>query len=307
MDRRQFLALGALSSHAVALPAFGAPGGGPKRGLRRLADPVESPTGLSTGWSDLDALTGGLHRGDLLVLGGRPAMGKSTMALNIAAHAIVTDERNVAVFSMERPAEQVALSVVATLADVAFHELRTGQVDETAWSRVEAAIATVNDRGNLHVDDAPTLTPADLAARAGKIARDRELGLIVVDYLQLMTLSSPSPNRTVGIGEIARSLKALAERLNAPVLALAQLNRALERRPDRRPVVSDLTDHETLVEHADVIAFAYRHEVYEPEDASARGRAEILVRKQRGRPPGRVDLAFRPPARRFDDWRPSAT
>ena len=276
--------------------------------LERINELFESGaeiTGIETGFKDLDALTSGLQRSDLVIIAGRPSMGKTTFAMNIAETVAVKGDAPVAVFSMEMPAEQLGMRLISSLGRVELQNLRTGRLSEQDWPRVASAISILNEKGNVFIDDTPALTPTDLRARARRLARDRGLSLIVIDYLQLMKGSaSANENRATEISEISRSLKALAKELDVPIIALSQLNRSLEQRPDKRPVMSDLRESGAIEQDADVIMFIYRDEVYNPEDEASKGKAEILIRKQRNGPVGSCTLTFLGRYTRFEDYSP---
>ena len=261
-------------------------------------------TGLETGFSDLDEKTSGLQKSDLIIVAGRPSMGKTTFAMNLAEHVAMSGDLPVAVFSMEMPAEQLALRLISSLGRVELQKIRTGKLLEQDWPRITSAITMLNQKRNIYIDDTPALTPTDLRARARRLAREHGLGLIVIDYLQLMQLANSKENRATEISEISRSLKALAKELEVPVVALSQLNRSLEQRPDKRPVMSDLRESGAIEQDADVIMFVYRDEVYHPENEESHGRAEILIRKQRNGPIGVVHLTFQGKFVRFDDYSP---
>lgn len=261
-------------------------------------------TGLETGFTDLDEKTSGLQKSDLIIVAGRPSMGKTTFAMNIAEHAAMTADAPVAVFSMEMPAEQLALRMIASLGRVELQKIRTGNLAEQDWPRINSAISMLAQKRSVFIDDTPALTPTDLRARSRRLARDKGLSLIVIDYLQLMQLSNSKENRATEISEISRSLKALAKELDVPIIALSQLNRSLEQRPDKRPVMSDLRESGAIEQDADVIMFIYRDEVYNPEDESVQGRAEVLIRKQRNGPIGTVNLTFHGRFTRFDNFSP---
>jgi replicative DNA helicase len=257
-------------------------------------------TGVSTGWADLDELTSGLQRSDLIIVAGRPSMGKTTFAMNIAEHAVIKSEMPTAVFSMEMPAEQLAMRMLSSLGRIDQHKLRTGKLEDEDWPRMASAVGMLAD-APLFIDDTPALSPNDLRARARRLKREHGLGLIVIDYLQLMQVPGSSENRTNEISEISRSLKALAKELDVPVVALSQLNRGLEQRPDKRPVMSDLRESGAIEQDADVIIFIYRDEVYN-EDSPDKGTAEILIRKQRNGPIGMCRLTFLGQFTRFENF-----
>ncbi|WP_088922056.1 replicative DNA helicase [Granulosicoccus antarcticus] len=261
-------------------------------------------TGLSTGFTELDEKTSGLQKADLVIVAGRPSMGKTTFAMNIAENAAMEADAPVAIFSMEMPAEQLGMRMISSLGRVELQKLRTGRLGEQDWPRITSAITLLNQKRNVYIDDSPGLTPTDLRARCRRLAREHGLSLIVIDYLQLMTVANSGESRTNEISEISRSLKSLAKELQVPVIALSQLNRSLEQRPDKRPVMSDLRESGAIEQDADVIMFIYRDEVYNPDDEASKGRAEILIRKQRNGPIGSVNLTFLGQYTRFENYSP---
>jgi len=248
-------------------------------------------TGVPTGYVDLDRMTSGLQPGDLVIVAGRPAMGKTSFALNIAEHVAVDQGLPVAVFSMEMGATQLAMRMVCSVGRLDQQRLRTGRLVDDDWPRLTSAIQKMQD-SQLFIDETPALNALELRARARRLSRQcGKLGLIVVDYLQLMSATSTGENRATEISEISRSLKALAKELDCPVVALSQLNRSLEQRPNKRPVMSDLRESGAIEQDADVIVFIYRDEVYNP-DSTDKGVAEIIIGKQRNGPIGTVRLTF---------------
>ena len=260
-------------------------------------DPI---TGISTGFSDLDDMTSGLQRSDLIIVAGRPSMGKTTFAMNIAEHAAVKLQAPVAIFSMEMPGEQIVMRMLSSLGKIDQHRIRTGKLNDEDWPRLTSAVGLLAE-AKVFIDETPALTPNELRARARRLKREHDLSLIVIDYLQLMQVTDSSAgNRTAEISEISRSLKALAKELNVPVIALSQLNRALEQRPNKRPVMSDLRESGAIEQDADVIAFIYRDEVYN-EDSPDRGTAEIIIGKQRNGPIGTTRLTFLGQYTRFEN------
>jgi replicative DNA helicase len=256
-------------------------------------------TGVPTGWGDFDELTSGLQPADLIVIAGRPSMGKTSLALNIVEHAAIKDRHTVAVFSMEMPGEQLAMRLMSSLGHIDQHRMRTGKLTDDDWPRLTSAVQMLNDT-KLFIDDTPALTPGELRARCRRIAREHGLNLVVIDYMQLMQVAGTKENRATEISEISRSMKALAKELHVPVIALSQLNRSLESRNDKRPVMSDLRESGAIEQDADVIVFIYRDEVYN-QDSDQKGIAEIIVAKQRNGPIGTVKLAFRGQFTRFDN------
>ena len=265
--------------------------------LYRKKNPI---TGIATGFDDFDERTAGLQKSDLIIVAGRPSMGKTAFAINIAEHAAIKEELSVAVFSMEMPGEQLAMRMMSSLGRVDQHKVRTGKLQDEDWPRLTSAVTLLKDK-TLFVDDTPALTPAELRARCRRIAREYKLDLIIIDYLQLMQIPNTSENRATEISEISRSLKAMAKELNVPVVALSQLNRSLEQRPNKRPVMSDLRESGAIEQDADVIVFIYRDEVYN-EDTVDKGVAEIIIGKQRNGPIGTVKLAFLGQYTRFEDY-----
>ncbi|MGK2941227.1 MAG: replicative DNA helicase [Immundisolibacter sp.] len=256
-------------------------------------------TGLSTGFSDLDRMTSGLHPAEMVIVAGRPSMGKTSFAMNMVESVAIRAGQPVAVFSMEMPAEQLALRMISSLGRVDAHRVRTGQLHEDDWPRVTSAVTLLGE-ANIFIDDTPALSPLDLRARARRLKRQHGLGLIVVDYLQLMQVPGAKENRATEISDISRSLKALAKELSVPVMALSQLNRSLESRPNKRPVMSDLRESGAIEQDADLILFIYRDEVYN-EDSADKGKAEIIIAKQRNGPIGHLHLAFLGAYTRFED------
>jgi replicative DNA helicase len=260
-------------------------------------------TGLPSGFTDLDYKTAGLHPGDLVIVAGRPSMGKTAFALNVAEHVAVEQGVPVAIFSMEMGATQLAMRLLGSIGRVDQHKMRTGRLNDEEWSRLSGAMGKLHE-APIYIDETAALNSLELRARARRINRQcGKLGLVMVDYLQLMSApsSSQGENRATEISEISRSLKALAKELGCPVVALSQLNRALEQRPDKRPMMSDLRESGAIEQDADVILFIYRDEVYYPEKPEAKGTAEVIIGKQRNGPIGKVDLTFLGEHTRFED------
>jgi replicative DNA helicase len=248
-------------------------------------------TGLPTGFDDLDKKTAGLQPSDLIIVAGRPSMGKTSFALNLIEHAVMETEGAVLFFSLEMPAEQLVMRLLSSLGRIDQTRMRTGDMHEDDWPRFTGAVSQLKDK-NLYIDDTAAITPNELRNRARRVAREAgSLGMIVVDYLQLMRGSGNPENRTHEISEISRSLKAIAKEMKCPLVALAQLNRGLEQRTDKRPVMADLRDSGAIEQDADVILFVYRDEVYHPESPD-KGTAEIIIGKQRNGPIGKIRLAF---------------
>ena len=271
--------------------------------VAELFEREESITGHATGFSDFDEMTSGLQGGDLVIVAGRPSMGKTTFAMNIAEHVAISGGSAVAVFSMEMPGEQLALRMLSSLGRVDQTRVRTGRLEDQDWHRLTSAVGMLS-QAEIFIDDTPGLSPSDMRSRARRLARDHDLGLIVVDYLQLMQVPGSKENRSTEISEISRSLKGLAKELSVPVVALSQLNRSLEQRPNKRPVMSDLRESGAIEQDADLIVFIYRDEVYDKESPQ-RGMAEIIIGKQRNGPIGTVNLTFRGQNTRFEDYIPT--
>ncbi|MBZ4039208.1 replicative DNA helicase [Novilysobacter selenitireducens] len=259
-----------------------------------------SVTGLPTGYTEFDEMTAGLQPTDLLILAARPAMGKTTFALNIAEHAAIRTKKAVAVFSMEMSASQLALRLISSNGRVNAQRLRSGQLEDEDWSRVTSAIRMLKE-AKIFIDDTPGLSPEALRAKARRLKREHDLGLVVIDYLQLMSVPGNSENRATEISEISRGLKHLAKELNVPVIALSQLNRSLETRADKRPVMADLRESGAIEQDADVIVFIYRDDYYNKENSPDKGLAEIIIGKQRNGPTGSVKLKFFGEYTRFDN------
>lgn len=258
-------------------------------------------TGVATGYLDLDRMTSGLQPGDLVIIAGRPSMGKTTFAINIAEYVAIDGKKPVLIFSLEMPAESLTMRMMSSLGRIDQHKIRTGKLNDDDWPRIANAVSLLSN-ANMYIDDTPALTPHEVRSRSRRIAREHknELGLIVIDYLQLMRVGGVVENRTAEISEISRSLKTLAKELNVPVIALSQLNRSLEQRSDRRPVMSDLRESGAIEQDADLIAFIYRDEVYN-EDSPDKGIAEIIIRKQRNGPIGDFRLTFLGHYTRFEN------
>ncbi|SDH39029.1 replicative DNA helicase [Propionivibrio dicarboxylicus] len=259
-------------------------------------------TGIPTGYHDLDARTSGLQPGDLLIVAGRPSMGKTSFALNMAEHVAIEVGLPVAVFSMEMGGAQLAMRMLSSVGRLDAHRVRTGRLNDDEWARLSFALGKMHE-APMYIDETPALNPIDLRARARRLARQcGKLGLIVIDYLQLMSSANGNgENRATEISEISRSLKGLAKELGVPLIALSQLNRSLEQRPNKRPVMSDLRESGAIEQDADVIMFIYRDEVYHP-DSPDKGSAEIIIGKQRNGPIGTVRLAFLGEYTRFENF-----
>ncbi|MGH8549025.1 MAG: replicative DNA helicase [Methylococcales bacterium] len=279
--------------------------------LARAVDRVEklyqqegSLTGAGTGFHDFDGMTAGLQPSDLIIVAGRPSMGKTSFAMNMVENIAIKGDKPVAVFSMEMPGEQLAMRMLSSLGRIDQHKVRTGKLDDDEWPRLTSAINILAE-ARLFIDDTPAMTPTEVRARARRLTREYgQLGLIVLDYLQLMQAPGSAENRVAEISHISRSLKALAKELNVPVVALSQLNRNLEQRPSKRPVMSDLRESGSIEQDADVIVFIYRDEVYN-EDSPDKGSAEIIISKQRNGPIGTTRLTFLGQYTRFENFAPN--
>ncbi len=247
-------------------------------------------TGIPTGFTEMDEKTAGLQRGDLIVIAGRPSMGKTSLALNIAENAAIGHQIPTAIFSMEMSAEQLSFRMIGSIGRVSQTHLKTGNLTDDDWARVNSAVSMMSN-APIFIDDAPSLTPTEVRARARRLKRRHDLGLIIVDYLQLMQVAGTKENRATEISEISRSLKALAREVNVAVIALSQLNRSVEQRTDKRPVMSDLRESGAIEQDADVIFFIYRDEVYD-RDTPRKGIADIIIGKQRNGPTGEFRLTF---------------
>ncbi|MDF1480890.1 replicative DNA helicase [Extensimonas sp. H3M7-6] len=269
--------------------------------VQEMADNPNDITGVPTGFIDLDRMTSGLQAGDMVVLAARPSMGKTAFAVNIAEHVALNEGLPVAIFSMEMGAAQLAVRIVGSIGRIDQGHLRTGKLSDEEWPRLTEAIERLRNV-SLHIDETPGLTPSELRANARRLARQcGKLGLIVVDYLQLMSgsASSEGENRATELGEISRGLKMLAKELQCPVIALSQLNRSVESRTDKRPMMSDLRESGAIEQDADIIMFIYRDDYYN-KDSKEPNVAEIIIGKQRNGPTGTVKLFFQKSQTRFE-------
>ncbi len=261
-------------------------------------------TGIPTGFNEFDKLTAGLQPGDLIIVAGRPSMGKTTLAINIAENAAIGARIPTAVFSMEMPSQQLAFRMISSLGRVDQTHLRTGKFPDEDWSRINTAVQLMSD-APIFIDDSPGLSPTEIRARARRLKRESNLGLIVLDYLQLMQVHGNTENRATEISEISRSLKSLAKELSVPIIALSQLNRSVEQRQDKRPVMSDLRESGAIEQDADLIIFIYREEVYKP-DTPRKGIADISIAKQRNGPIGEFPLTFVGRFTKFENFVPDS-
>jgi len=261
-------------------------------------------TGISSGFNEFDKLTAGLQPGELIIVAGRPSMGKTTLAINIAENAAIGSQVPTAIFSMEMPSQQLAFRMISSLGRVDQTHLRTGRFPDEDWSRINTAVQLMSE-APIFIDDTPGLSPTEIRARARRLQREHGLGLIVVDYLQLMAVPGSKENRATEISEISRSLKALSKELSLPIIALSQLNRSVEQRTDKRPVMSDLRESGAIEQDADVILFIYREEVYN-QDTPRKGIADIAIAKQRNGPIGDFPLTFVGRYTKFENWVPDS-
>lgn len=270
--------------------------------VEHLFHSADAVTGLSSGFTDLDDLTSGLQPSDLIIVAGRPSMGKTSFAMNIAEYAAVKSKQPVLIFSMEMPGDSLATRMLSSLGRIDQHKVRTGRLQDQDWHRLASTMSMMAETP-MYIDDTPSLSPMELRARARRLAKqfDGQLGLIVIDYLQLMQVPGLRDNRVGEISEISRSLKALAKELQVPIIALSQLNRSLEQRTDKRPVMSDLRESGAIEQDADLILFIYRDEVYH-EDSRDKGIAEIIIAKHRNGPIGKLRLTFLGQFTRFENY-----
>ncbi|CAD6507166.1 replicative DNA helicase [Candidatus Profftia tarda] len=265
-------------------------------------NPHSGITGIDTGYPELNKKTAGLQRSELIIVAARPSMGKTTFAMNLCENAAMTQDKPVLIFSLEMPAEQIMMRMLASLARVDQLKIRTGQLDDEDWARISSTMGILLEKRNIYIDDSTRLTPTEVRSRARRLFREHNgLSLVMIDYLQLMRVPSLSNNRTLEIAEISRSLKELAKELKVSVLALSQLNRSLEQRADKRPINSDLRESGSIEQDADLIMFIYRDEVYH-DNSDLKGIAEIILGKQRNGPIGTVLLTFNSQFSRFDNY-----
>jgi replicative DNA helicase len=257
-------------------------------------------TGLSTGFADLDGMTSGLQKSDLIIVAGRPSMGKTAFAMCLVENAVLNQPKPILVFSMEMPADQLIVRMLSSIGRIDQTRIRNGKLEQDDWPKLSTAVAKLKDVP-LYIDDTPALSPTEMRSRARRIVREHgELGMIMVDYMQLMQVTGFTEGRTAEVSEISRNMKAIAKEFNCPVVALSQLNRSLEQRPNKRPVNSDLRESGSLEQDADVIMFIYRDEVYN-EDSPDKGVSEIIIGKQRNGPIGITRLAFIGQYTRFEN------
>ena len=272
--------------------------------IEKLFDAKGNITGVSTGFKDLDEMTSGLQQSDLVIVAGRPSMGKTTFAMNMVETAVLHNDKPVLVFSLEMPADSLVIRMLSSIGRIDQTRMRNGKLEDEDWDKLSTAMTKLRGRP-LFIDDTSGLSPSEMRSRARRIAREHgQLGLIMVDYLQLMQIKGSNENRTGEISEISRSLKLMAREFNCPVVALSQLNRSLEQRPNKRPVMSDLRESGAIEQDADIIMFVYRDEVYNPDKPEVKGVAEIIIGKQRNGPIGMVNLSFIGKHTRFENFMP---
>ncbi|WP_343192568.1 replicative DNA helicase [Buchnera aphidicola (Taiwanaphis decaspermi)] len=270
--------------------------------LEKLSKNNNGITGINTGYPDLNKVTSGLQKSDLIIIAGRPSMGKTTFAMNICENTAMTYKKPVLIFSLEMPVEQIMLRMLSSLSRVDQSYIRNGKLTNKDWERISSTINILLKKKNMYIDDSFGLTPHEVRSRSRRIYREHNgLSLIMIDYLQLMKLPSLSENRNLEISEISRMLKSLAKELKVPIIALSQLNRLVEQRSDKRPLNSDLRESGSIEQDADLIMFIYRDEVYH-ENSDLKGIAEIIIGKQRNGPIGTVKLTFNGHWSRFDNY-----
>nr|CRH07854.1 Replicative DNA helicase [Candidatus Magnetococcus massalia] len=269
--------------------------------IEKLMESSASVTGVPTGFTDVDNQLAGLQPSDLLILAGRPSMGKTALAMNIAANAALHHNEPVAVFSLEMSKEQLAMRMLSSEARIDAQGLRTGNISTDDYQKLTNA-ATLLSKAPIYIDDTPAISITALRAKARRLKRDKGLKLILVDYLQLMRGSTDTDNRVQEISQISQGLKAIAKEVSVPVIALSQLSRQVESRPDKRPILSDLRESGSIEQDADVVMFVFREEYYKREDPDLKGKAELIVAKQRNGPVGIIKLAFQHQFTRFENF-----
>lgn len=272
--------------------------------LDELKQTGDGISGLASGYIDLDKMLSGLQKSDLVIVAGRPSMGKTTLAMNISESVAMDNKKPVLVFSMEMSKDQLMLRIISSFGGVRQSRVRSGQLEDGDWGRIFSAMSLISDNMNMYIDDTPALSPVELRSRARRIAREHGgLSLVVVDYLQLMQIQGGSESRVNEVSAISRGLKALAKELDVPVVALSQLSRKCEDRPNKRPIMSDLRESGAIEQDADVIMFVYRDEIYNI-DSEDKGVAEILISKQRNGPTGMIRLTFKGEYCKFENYTP---
>lgn len=267
-----------------------------------LQHPNNGITGLNTGYNDLNKKTAGLQNSDLIIIAARPSMGKTTFAMNLCENSAMLYEKPILIFSLEMPAEQIMIRMLASLSRINQKKIRTGKLNDDEWSRISSTINILLKKKNIYIDDSTGLTANEIRSRSRRIYRENNgLSLIMIDYLQLISIPTLSGNRTLEIAEISKKLKSLAKELNIPIIALSQLNRALEQRSDKRPINSDLRESGSLEQDADLVMFIYRDELYH-DNSELQGIAEVIIGKQRNGPTGTIYLTFNGKWSRFDNY-----
>ena len=268
--------------------------------IEMLNETNSSITGLASGFKDLDTLTSGFHKSDLIIIAGRPSMGKSTLAINIAQNVLATLNIPIVIFSMEMSSEQIIMRLLSSLGQINLQKLRTGTLDKSDWPRLTAAVATLLNKKNLFIDDSGALTPFDIKNKIKQIYKiQKNIGLIIIDYIQLIKIPGLQDNRSREIAEISRALKILAKELNVPIIVLSQLNRSSEQRNDKRPLMSDLRESGAIEQDADLVIFIYKDELKNKN--LNKKISEIIVAKQRNGPTGKINLNFIPEYCKFED------
>ncbi len=268
--------------------------------IERLFEKKELITGLPTGYDRFDEMTAGFQPGDLIIMAGRPSMGKTAICINITEHLALNHKKSVAFFSLEMSAMQLVLRIISSLSRISMHKIRTGYLAHSDWPSITNAVSRLYEAG-IQIDDSPLQTVLDIRSKARRLKAEGRLDMIVIDYLQLMTGRGSPENRVLEISEMTRGLKAMARELNVPVIAISQLSRKVEDRPDKMPQLSDLRESGSIEQDADVVAFVYREEYYHPDKVEAQGLAVIRIAKQRNGPVGAVKLAFNKECTRFDN------
>jgi replicative DNA helicase len=268
--------------------------------IERLFEKKELITGLPTGYHKFDEMTAGFQPGDLIIMAGRPSMGKTAICINIMEYLTVTQKKSVAFFSLEMSAMQLVLRVISSLSRISMHKIRTGYLAHSDWPRITQAVGELYEAG-IHIDDSAAQTVLDIRSRARRLKAEGKLDMIIIDYLQLMTGRGNPESRVLEISEITRGLKAMARELEVPVIAISQLSRKVEERPNKTPQLSDLRESGSIEQDADLVAFVYREEYYHQDKVEVQGLAEVIIAKQRNGPVGRVKLAFNKEYTRFDN------
>ena len=262
-------------------------------------------TGVPTGFHELDKMTSGLHGGELTIIAARPSMGKTAFSLNLASHMTLRAKKSVAYFSVEMGKESLMMRLLAGESKISMGELRNGRIQDASWPKLIQAAGAISD-AKLFIDDTSGISPFEIRARCRRLKAQHQLDCIMIDYMQIMQLKQRVDSREREVSEISRSLKALAKELNVPVIALAQLNRSVEGRSDRRPMLSDLRESGSIEQDADVIMMLYRDDYYDKDDPDKQGNAEVIIGKQRNGPTGTVKLKFDAKTNKFRDADPDS-